>query len=127
MPEKLLVDLDGIDYNKGNLSAAVEENLLGIFKNLFAYHMQLDSRLEAEGFKSRVMNVFKAWEEWATRRTFCLGCSTPSWELRFARLLKGIADTDSSTPVLKHDIYNDGMLLNTTEDIDGVPMQSSEE
>ncbi|EDS41606.1 gar2 [Culex quinquefasciatus] len=44
-----------------------------------------------------------------------------------ARLLKGIADTDSSTPVLKHDIYNDGMLLNTTEDIDGVPMQSSED
>ncbi|KAL1381246.1 hypothetical protein pipiens_013600 [Culex pipiens pipiens] len=42
-------------------------------------------------------------------------------------LLKGIADTDSSTPVLKHDIYNDGMPLNTTEDIDGVPMQSSED
>ncbi|EDS29650.1 gar2 [Culex quinquefasciatus] len=77
MPEKLLVDLDGIDYNKGNLSAAcsgkvsnvsffrkaVKENLLGIFKNLFAYHMQLDSRLKAEGFKSRVMNVFKAWED----------------------------------------------------------------
>ncbi|KAL1388298.1 hypothetical protein pipiens_003235 [Culex pipiens pipiens] len=42
-------------------------------------------------------------------------------------LLKGIADTDSSTPVLQHDIYNDGMPLNTTEDIDGVPMQSSEE
>ncbi|XP_038113553.1 uncharacterized protein LOC6049582 isoform X1 [Culex quinquefasciatus] len=42
-------------------------------------------------------------------------------------LLKGIADTDSSTPVLMHDIYNDGMPLNTTEDIDGVPMQSSEE
>ncbi|KAL9698467.1 hypothetical protein quinque_001908 [Culex quinquefasciatus] len=42
-------------------------------------------------------------------------------------MLKGIADTDSSTPVLKHDIYNDGMPLNTTEEIDGVPMQSSEE
>ncbi|KAL1381479.1 hypothetical protein pipiens_013425 [Culex pipiens pipiens] len=42
-------------------------------------------------------------------------------------MLKGIADTGSNTPVLKHDIYNDGMPLNTTEEIDGVPMQSSEE
>lgn len=38
---------------------------MDIFKNLNGYHMQLDSRLKAEGFKTRVMNVFKAWEEWA--------------------------------------------------------------
>lgn len=38
---------------------------MDIFKNLNSYHIQLDSRLKAEGFKSRVMNVFKAWEEWA--------------------------------------------------------------
>ena len=43
----------------------MEKNLLDIFKSLNSYHTQLDSRLKAEGFKSRVMNVFKAWEEWA--------------------------------------------------------------
>uniref|UniRef100_A0A182PBB9 U2 snRNP-associated SURP motif-containing protein n=1 Tax=Anopheles epiroticus TaxID=199890 RepID=A0A182PBB9_9DIPT len=44
---------------------AMEKNLLVIFRNLNAYYMQLDSRLKAEGFKSRVMGVFRAWEEWA--------------------------------------------------------------
>lgn len=44
---------------------AMEKNLLDIFRNLNAYYMQLDSRLKAEGFKSRVMGVFRAWEEWA--------------------------------------------------------------
>uniref|UniRef100_A0A182JPG8 U2 snRNP-associated SURP motif-containing protein n=1 Tax=Anopheles christyi TaxID=43041 RepID=A0A182JPG8_9DIPT len=43
---------------------AMEKNLLDIFRNLNAYYMQLDSRLKAEGFKSRVMGVFRAWEEW---------------------------------------------------------------
>ncbi|XP_053683700.1 U2 snRNP-associated SURP motif-containing protein isoform X2 [Sabethes cyaneus] len=44
---------------------ALEKNLMDIFKSLNNYHMQLESRLKAEGFKTRVMNVFKAWEEWA--------------------------------------------------------------
>ncbi|XP_058175187.1 U2 snRNP-associated SURP motif-containing protein [Anopheles ziemanni] len=43
---------------------AMEKNLLDIFRNLNGYYMQLDSRLKAEGFKSRVMGVFRAWEEW---------------------------------------------------------------
>uniref|UniRef100_A0A8D7ZWX2 (northern house mosquito) hypothetical protein n=1 Tax=Culex pipiens TaxID=7175 RepID=A0A8D7ZWX2_CULPI len=45
-------------------------------------------------------------------------------------MLKEMSDTDSRTPVLKHDIYSyeeniEGMPLDTTEHIDGV--QSSEE
>ncbi|XP_052873211.1 U2 snRNP-associated SURP motif-containing protein [Anopheles cruzii] len=43
---------------------AMERNLVDIFRNLNAYYMQLDSRLKAEGFKTRVMGVFRAWEEW---------------------------------------------------------------
>ncbi|KAL1374573.1 hypothetical protein pipiens_004875 [Culex pipiens pipiens] len=98
--------------------------------------MQLDSHLKSDGFKSRVMNVFKAWEEWADypkdfllrlQHTFLGIAIVEKQPEEVPALLKGIADTDSSTPVLKHDIYNDGMPLNTTEDIDGVLMQSSEE
>ncbi|XP_038116901.1 U2 snRNP-associated SURP motif-containing protein [Culex quinquefasciatus] len=83
-----------------------------------------------------VMNVFKAWEEWADypknfllrlQHTFLGIAIVEKQPEEVPALLKGIADTDSRTPVLKHDIYNDGMPLNTTEDIDGVPMQSSEE
>ncbi|XP_039451072.1 U2 snRNP-associated SURP motif-containing protein-like isoform X2 [Culex pipiens pallens] len=82
-----------------------------------------------------VMNVFKAWEEWADypknfllrlQHTFLGIAIVEKQPEEVPALLKGIADTDSRTPVLKHDIYNDGMPLNTTEDIDGVPMQSSE-
>ncbi|KAL1374329.1 hypothetical protein pipiens_018143 [Culex pipiens pipiens] len=82
------------------------------------------------------MNVFKAWEEWADypknfllrlQHTFLGIAIVEKQPEEVPALLKGIADTDSRTPVLKHDIYNDGMPLNTTEDIDGVPMQSSEE
>lgn len=139
---------------------AMEKNLVDIFKSLNSYHMQLDSRLKAEGFKSRVMNVFKAWEEWAVypkefllklQHTF-LGITVvekqqPEEEpeedlededldgvpldgaaLLKSAMLKGMADTDSRTPVLKHDIYSDeedidGMPLDATEDIDGIPMQ----
>lgn len=44
-------------------------------------------------------------------------------------MLKGIADTDTRTPVLKHDIYSDeedidGMPLD--EDIDGVPLDPNQ-
>lgn len=138
---------------------AMEKNLLEIFRSLNSYHMQLDSRLKAEGFKSRVMNVFKAWEEWAVypkdflmklQHTF-LGIpivekvpeEEPEEELEDedldgvpldgaallkSAMLKGMAETDSRTPVLKHDIYSDeedidGMPLDGDgEDIDGVPL-----
>ena len=43
----------------------MEKNLLDMFKSLNSYYMAVDSRLKAEGFKARVMQVLKAWEEWA--------------------------------------------------------------
>lgn len=36
-----------------------------IFRHMHAAYMSLESRLKAEGFKLRVLQVFKAWEEWA--------------------------------------------------------------
>jgi U2-associated protein SR140 len=43
----------------------MEKNLVDIFKSLNSYYMTVDSRLKAEGFKARVMQVIRAWEEWA--------------------------------------------------------------
>ncbi|XP_055538676.1 U2 snRNP-associated SURP motif-containing protein isoform X2 [Wyeomyia smithii] len=136
---------------------ALEKNLMDIFKNLNSYHMQLESRLKAEGFKTRVMNVFKAWEEWAVyprdfltklQHTFLGiqivekkeeeepedenededldGIPLDGAALLKSAMLKGMTDTDTRTPVLKHDIYSDeddidGMPLD--EDIDGVPLE----
>lgn len=39
--------------------------MLHIFQDVHAAYMSLESRLKAEGFKLRVMQMFRAWEEWA--------------------------------------------------------------
>lgn len=36
-----------------------------MFKSMNTAYMALESRLKAEGFRLRVLQVFKAWEEWA--------------------------------------------------------------
>lgn len=38
---------------------------MDIFNEIHQAYKQLDSRLKAEGFKVRVMRMFRAWEEWA--------------------------------------------------------------
>lgn len=43
----------------------MEQHLVQMFKHLNTGYMALESRLKAEGFKLRVLQVFKAWEEWA--------------------------------------------------------------
>lgn len=43
----------------------MERHLENMFKSMHTAYMALDSRLKAEGFRLRVLQVFKAWEEWA--------------------------------------------------------------
>ena len=51
----------------------MERHLEEMFRHLHASYMALESRLKAEGFKLRVLQVFKAWEEWAVyKRDFLL-------------------------------------------------------
>lgn len=42
-----------------------EKHLVEIFENLHTFFNNIESRLKAEGFKTRVLNVLKAWDEWA--------------------------------------------------------------
>lgn len=42
----------------------MEKYLEEIFKHLNASYKSLESRLKAEGFKARVVQVLRAWEEW---------------------------------------------------------------
>lgn len=42
-----------------------ETRLLDIFSEVHQAYKQFDSRLKAEGFKVRVMRMFRAWEDWA--------------------------------------------------------------
>ncbi|XP_031630121.1 U2 snRNP-associated SURP motif-containing protein [Contarinia nasturtii] len=43
---------------------SMEKYLEEIFKHLNATYKSLESRLKAEGFKARVVQVLKAWDEW---------------------------------------------------------------
>lgn len=42
----------------------MEKYLEEIFKHLSTSYKSLESRLKAEGFKARVLQVLRAWEEW---------------------------------------------------------------
>lgn len=42
----------------------MEKYLEEIWKHLNATFKSLESRLKAEGFKARVLQVLRAWEEW---------------------------------------------------------------
>lgn len=42
----------------------MEKVLEEIFRHLNSTYKNLESRLKAEGFKARVLQVLKAWEEW---------------------------------------------------------------
>lgn len=42
----------------------MEKVLEEIFRHLNTSYKSLESRLKAEGFKARVLQVIKAWEEW---------------------------------------------------------------
>lgn len=42
----------------------MEKYLEEIFKHLNVCYKSLESRLKAEGFKARVVQVLKAWDEW---------------------------------------------------------------
>lgn len=42
----------------------MEKYLEEIFRHLNSSYKSLESRLKAEGFKARVVQVLKAWEEW---------------------------------------------------------------
>lgn len=42
----------------------MEKYLEEIFKHLNSTYKSLESRLKAEGFKARVLQVLKAWDEW---------------------------------------------------------------
>lgn len=98
---------------------SLERHLESIFRHLNAAYMALESRLKAEGFKLRVLQVFRAWEEWAVyQREFLT-------QLKHIFLGIGAAARDDNKP--PPDL--DGSLLSADEkddeDLDGVPLDGA--
>lgn len=94
----------------------MEKNLVDMFKGLNESYKSLESRLKAEGFKVRIMKIFRTWEEWAVysrdfliklQNTF-LGISTKETTEEGAENVDGVPLSD------KED-----------EDLDGVPLDGA--
>ncbi|KAK0098924.1 hypothetical protein PV326_013705 [Microctonus aethiopoides] len=99
---------------------AFEARLLETFAEIHQAYKHFDSRLKAEGFKIRVMRIFKAWEEWAVYpRDFLL---------RLQNTFLGLVTSDE--PEMDNDEDIDGAPLSdvdgdTGEDLDGVPLDGA--
>ncbi|XP_011505510.1 PREDICTED: U2 snRNP-associated SURP motif-containing protein [Ceratosolen solmsi marchali] len=99
---------------------AFEARLLDIFNEVQQAYKQFDSRLKAEGFKVRVMRMFRAWEDWAVYpRDFLV---------KLQNTFLGLNQTDEVEQDNEEDI--DGAPLSDVdgdivEDLDGVPLDGA--
>lgn len=126
---------------------SMEVNLMDMFKGLNQCYKGLESRLKAEGFKVRVLQVLRAWEDWTIyskdflnklRSTF-LGIQIEDKSevedeedldgvpLDGAALLKSAllrGDVEESKPSGSSNIL--GMEIYDDEEIDGVPLEDDD-
>lgn len=124
--------------NASNYRRCLESRLVDIFDQAHQTFLSLESRLKAEGFKLRVLQIFRAWDDWAVyprdfllrlKSTF-LGSQVEEEEEEEERI---VASPEVVPPddVLNSDLDGvplDGAALlkgaygNAYDDIDGIPM-----
>ncbi|XP_011196659.2 U2 snRNP-associated SURP motif-containing protein isoform X2 [Zeugodacus cucurbitae] len=90
---------------------AIEKHLMEVFENMHNFFNSMESRLKAEGLKSRVINVIRVWEEWTIYPKEFLA------KLKSVFLGKQIA---SSPPPIEEAIEE------VHDDIDGAPLSGDE-
>lgn len=82
----------------------MEKNLVDMFRGLNESYRSLESRLKAEGFKVRIMKIFRTWEEWAVYgRDFLI---------KLQNTFLGVSVKETSADV-------DGVPISDKEDEDG--------
>ncbi|XP_059173401.1 U2 snRNP-associated SURP motif-containing protein-like isoform X2 [Physella acuta] len=94
-----------------------QSKLKEIFKDINESYEKIEGRLKAEQFKQKVMNCFRAWEDWAvypndfliTLQNIFLGLVIPTKE-----------ESPERRPEKSLDL--DGEIM---EDVDGIPLSSS--
>jgi U2-associated protein SR140 len=81
-----------------------------MFRGLFESYKMLESRLKAEGYKVRIMKIFRTWEEWAVYgRDFLI---------KLQNTFLGVATVDESGEAQPASDHED-------EDLDGVPLDGA--
>ncbi|KAK6638254.1 hypothetical protein RUM44_008683 [Polyplax serrata] len=100
--------------NASYFRRGLETRLMQIFCDVNQAYMALESRLKAEGFKMRVMAMFRAWEEWAVYpRDFLI---------RLQNTFLGLSTEPEPEPDIKLDIRQDSEI---DPDIDGAPLDDN--
>ncbi|KAL0272337.1 UNVERIFIED_CONTAM: hypothetical protein PYX00_005352 [Menopon gallinae] len=101
--------------NASYFRRGLETRLMQIFADVNLAYKSLESRLKAEGFKMRVMAMFRAWEEWAVYpRDFLI---------RLQNTFLGLSNTEPEPePEAKQDTCR---LTEIDPDIDGAPLEEN--
>ncbi|KAJ9581860.1 hypothetical protein L9F63_003791, partial [Diploptera punctata] len=112
-------------YRKG-----LEARLLQIFQDVHAAYMSLESRLKAEGFKQRVMQMFRAWEDWAVYpKDFLIKLQNTFLGLNNMSEGKHVESEGEEEPEVRIETELDGMPMSggegEGEDLDGVPLDGA--
>uniref|UniRef100_A0A8D8T8E1 U2 snRNP-associated SURP motif-containing protein n=1 Tax=Cacopsylla melanoneura TaxID=428564 RepID=A0A8D8T8E1_9HEMI len=99
-----------------------ESRLFQIFTEMHTTFLRLESRLKAEGLRTRVMQVFRAWEDWAVYpKEFLIKLQNVFLGLSDALPLPGVNNGNGDDEDL------DGAPLSDVdgEDLDGVPLDGA--
>jgi len=84
-----------------------EAKLPEIFRDIHETYEKIDARLKAEQFKHKVMNCFRAWEDWAVYPNDLL--------IRMQNIFLGLVPVEKSSD-------NDRIKDKSPEDYDGTPL-----
>ncbi|KAJ4435475.1 hypothetical protein ANN_18091 [Periplaneta americana] len=108
----------------------LEARLLQIFQDVHAAYMSLESRLKAEGFKLRVMQMFRAWEEWAVYpKDFLIKLQNTFLGLTCSSDTKNPESEGEEETEVRLESELDGMPMSggegEGEDLDGVPLDGA--
>uniref|UniRef100_A0A069DXK2 Putative splicing regulator n=1 Tax=Panstrongylus megistus TaxID=65343 RepID=A0A069DXK2_9HEMI len=111
--------------NASNYRRCLENRLMEIFQQAYLTFSNLESRLKAENYKLRVLQIFKAWDDWAVYpRDFLL-------KLKATFLGTPITDEEIEEelpPDRMSDPDLDGEMMGNEmepDDLDGIPLDGA--
>ncbi|XP_026226810.1 U2 snRNP-associated SURP motif-containing protein isoform X2 [Anabas testudineus] len=95
-----------------------EAKLPQIFGDLNAAHKNIQARLQAEQFKQKVMNCFRAWEDWAIY--------PESYLIHLQNIFLGFAKVGEELTETAEEVSSDldGAPMDST-DLDGLPLDTA--
>jgi U2-associated protein SR140 len=103
-------------YRKG-----FETKLPEIFTDLNQCYNNIEARIRAEAFKQRVMNCFRAWEDWALYpQDFLIKLQNI-----FLGFVNSVADTAVDSPSPNGNEEDEHEQTDDDEDVDGIPLDGA--